>query len=61
MGIQRLDHAVAWQIDDYEELADIADGELRHGDDAFIVNDDAWYKYNKVYGTWQLISTPEEL
>lgn len=60
MGIQRLDLPVAWQVDDFEELADINDGELRHGDDAFVVNDDTWYKYNKYYGTWQLMTPAAE-
>lgn len=60
MAIQRLDLSASWQVDDFEELADINDGELRHGDDAYVVNDDTWYKYNKYYGTWQLISNLPE-
>lgn len=60
MGIQRLNPPASWQVDDLEELADINGGELKHGDSAYIVNDDTWYLYNKYYGTWQLISTVEE-
>ena len=49
-----------WTVDDFSELATIDDADLSHGDDAYIINDDTWHKYNKPAGTWQLLSDGQE-
>lgn len=44
----------AWRADSYSDLATI---QAEHGDEAYVIDEGVWYKYDFYVGQWRSVST----
>ena len=60
MGVQRINFAQAgsWKADTFTDLTTIVPS---HGDEAYVVDEGTWYKYDDATGTWRVIVTTVSL